>query len=393
MKKRLLFVHASMQFGGAEKSLQTLLCTIDYDRYDVDLFLFRREGELLKLLPEQVRLLDPPPRSQTFSLPFSESCKAFLKQGELSLARARVRFARAVRGRAPMRMLEQRGWAYQKKAYLPLPQVYDAAIAYLEGSPIYFCADLVQAKKKIAVIHSDYRKLELNRSFDSRYFAQYDCLAGVSDACADVLRACFPEHGEKIRVLENIVSPAVLREQSARDVGFDDAYTGPRVLTMGRLDKPKGIDLALEACRMLAQEIDFRWYVLGDGPQRAVLTERIARYGLQDRFILLGAKLNPYAHLAQCDVYVQPSRFEGKSIALEEAKCFAKPILTTSFTTVRAQITDGVNGCVAQIDAADLAAKLKTLLTDAGLRARLRGNLAHYAGNVGEIEKLYAWIG
>ncbi len=392
MKKRLLFVHPALRFGGAEKSLQTLLCTIDYARYDVDLLLLRPEGELLALLPPQVRLLDLPQNAQTFSLPLRPACTQFLKQGRPLLALSRILFSRAVRGDLPARMLEQRGWKYQKKAFAPLPDVYDAAIAYLEGSPIYFCADLVRAKKKIAVLHSDYRKLEMDRDFDSAYFARFDSLVGVSDACADVLRDCFPEHREKVRVLENIISPAVLRERSAEPADFDADYTGLRVLTMGRLDAPKGIDLALEACRMLRDDADFRWYVLGDGPQRDLLTERIAQYGLQDRFILTGAKLNPYPYLARCDVYVQPSRFEGKSIALEEAKCFAKPILTTNFTTVRDQIADGATGCVARIDAADIAEKLRRLLTDADLRARLSENLRDYGGNLGEIERFYAMV-
>ena len=392
MKKRLLFVHPALHFGGAEKSLQTLLCSIDYARYDVDLLLFRREGELLGLLPPQVRILDLPPTAQTFSLPLAEACASFLRQGKPSLAAARTLFSRAVRGDLPIRTLEQRGWKYQKQAYSPLPQVYDAAIAYLEGSPVWYCAEFVQAKKKLAVLHSDYRKLEMNRDFDSAYFARFDHVAGVSDACADVLRSVFPEHREKICVLENIVSPSALRALSVQDAGFDDGYAGLRVLTMGRLDEPKGIDLALEACRMLADTLDFRWYVLGDGQQRPLLEERVARYGLADRFLLLGAKLNPYPYLAQCDVYVQPSRFEGKSIALEEAKCFAKPILTTAFTTVRAQITDGDNGVVAQIEPADIAEKLRSLLTDTALRARLCGRLRDYSGNPGEIEKFYALI-
>lgn len=392
MKQRLLFVHPALHFGGAEKSLQTLLGAIDYDRYDVDLLLFRREGELLELLPPQVRLVDLPRDAQTFSLPIGAACAAFLKQGKPSLAVSRVLFSRAVRGNLPIRTLEQRGWKYQKKAFSVLPQTYDAAIAYLEGGPIWFCADLVQAKKKLAVLHSDYRKLELDRDFDSAYFARFDHIAGVSDACADVLRDVFPEHREKICVLENIISPAALRAQSEQGAGFDDDYAGMRVLTMGRLDEPKGIDVALEACRMLAKEIDFRWYILGDGPQRPLLEARIAQYGLADRFLLLGAKLNPYPYMAQCDVYVQPSRFEGKSIAIEEAKCFAKPILTTAFTTVRAQIEDGVSGCIARIDPADVAEKLRLLLDDAALRARLSANLANYAGNVGEIEKFYALL-
>ncbi len=393
MKKRLLFVHPSLQFGGAEKSLQTLLCTIDYTRYDADLLLLRREGELLELLPEQVRLLELPQTAKAFSLPLGSACAQLLRMGKPSLALSRILFSRAVRGDMPIRTLEQRGWKYQKRAFEPLPQTYDAAIAYLEGSPIWFCADFVRAKKKIAVLHSDYRKLEMDSAFDSAYFASFDCIAGVSEACADVLRERFAEHRDKIVVLENIISPDVLRERGAEDADFDEGYGGLRVLTMGRLDEPKGIDLALEACRMLADAADFRWYVLGDGPQRQLLGERIAQYGLQERFVLLGAKLNPYPYLRRCDVYVQPSRFEGKSIAIEEAKCFAKPVLTTDFTTVRDQIVDGGTGLIAKIDAADVAAKLRVLLTDADLRARLSGNLRDYAGNVCEIEKFYAMIG
>lgn len=393
MKKKLLFVQPAMAFGGAEKSLQTLLCTIDYDRYDVDLLLLRREGELLELLPPQVRLLDLPQTAQTFFLPLRTAVAQLMKQGKPALALARARFSMAVRGDLPIRMLEQRGWKYQKKAYAPLPDVYDAAIAYLEGSPIYFCADLVQAKKKFAVIHNDYRKLQLDRDFDNVYFRQFDALITVSQSCAQVLSEEFPAHREKICVIENILSPTLLRALSEKDDAFDPDYTGLRVLTMGRLDPQKGLDLAVEACAALAGETDFRWYVLGDGPQRAELTRQIERRGLQDRFILLGTKLNPYPYLAKCDVYAQPSRFEGKSIALEEAKCFARPILTTEFTTVRDQIEDGVTGVVARIDADDIAAKLRVLLTDGALRARLTENLRDYPGNVREIEKYDALIG
>lgn len=223
MKKRLLFVHPAMRFGGAEKSLQTLLSVLDYSRFDVDLLLFRREGELLQLLPPQVRIADLPQDAQTFSLPLSAACKAFLKQGKPSLAAARAQYSRAVRGDLPIRTLEQRGWKYRKKACSVLPQTYDAAIAYLEGAPIWFCADFVQAKKKIAVLHSDYRKLEMDRDFDSAYFARFDHVAGVSDACADVLRDVFPEHRDKICVLENIISPDALRLASTQGAGLTTA--------------------------------------------------------------------------------------------------------------------------------------------------------------------------
>ena len=393
MKKSLLFVHPCMGFGGAEKSLQTLLGALDRTQYDADLFLFRREGELLGLLPDDVHLLPPQPTAETFSLPLQSACTSFLKQGRPDLALSRARFSKAVRGNAPMRTLEQRGWKYQKAAFTPLPKQYDAAIAYLEGSPIYFCADLVQAKRRIAYIHNDYRKLQMDASFDEAYLRRFDAIVTVSDACADVLREVFPHLADRVRVVENIISPDVLHAAAQTGTGFDDGYTGLRLLTLGRLEPQKGYDIALDACTRLKDQFDFRWYVLGDGPQKAELDEKICALGLQNRFFLLGTRLNPYPYLADCDIYVQPSRFEGKSIALEEAKAFRKPIVTTAFTTVADQITDGVTGSVAAIDAASIAEKLAQLLSDASLRSKYTDNLQSYTGNAAEIEKFYALLG
>ena len=341
----------------------------------------------MALVPPEVRLLKLGEDAETFSKPIAQAVAAFTRRGKPALAAARLQFSKAVRGNLPIRVLEQRGWKFQKKAFAPLPDEYDAAVAYLEGSPIYFCADFVRAKRKIAVIHSDYRKLELDAAFDDAYFRAFDAIVAVSDACADVLRAVFPDKADRVQVIENIVSPAALHAQSTQGEAADARYTGLRVLTMGRLDAPKGIDLAVEAASKLADAFDFRWYVLGEGAQRDALQRQIDACGLGDRFILAGAKLNPYPDLARCDVYVQPSRFEGKSIALEEAKCLQRPILTTAFTTVRDQIEDGKTGVIAQIDAGDIAQKLRTLLADPALRQRLSDTLCGYAGSVCEIKK------
>lgn len=389
MKKKLLFIQPSMQFGGAEKSLQTLLRLLDFDKYDVDLFLFRQEGEFLKLLPKEVRLLPLPQSAEIFSMPMGSACAAYLKHGKVRSALNRIRFSRAVRAEGSARMREQYGWKYWKKAFGTLTEEYDAAIAYLEGSPIYFCADCVRAKKKIAYIHNDYSKLQMDRSFDSAYFEKMDALVVVSEECAVSLRSNFPQYKEKVRVIENIIFPGILRTQADAQADFGDDFGGLRLLTVGRLDEQKGIDLGIQACAKLADKADFRWYVLGEGPEREKLEQMIRDNHLENRFILLGTRLNPYPYLRACDVYVQPSRFEGKSIALEEAKCLGKPILTTAFTTVADQITDGVNGSVAQIDPEDIARRLSELLSHGEIRQKYTQALQNYSGNTEELEKFY----
>ncbi len=389
MKQKLLFVNPSMDFGGAEKSLQTLLTLIDSDKYDIDLFLLRREGKLMELVPPTVNILESPEAVKAFSLPLIESCRYFLSNKMPMTALNRFLFSRSVRSGVSDRQAMQISWKYQKKAFPQMTKQYDAAIAYLEGSSIYYCADKVNAKKKIAYIHSDYKKLQMDRDFDSRYFDAFDSIVTVSGECAQSLCEVFPEHKEKIRVIENIISPASLKKQASADKGFVDDFDGKRILTMGRLEEPKGIDIALEACEILSKRHNIRWYVLGEGSQRESLTRMIQEKGLSDRFILPGATINPYPYLSECDIYVQPSRFEGKSIALEEAKSFKKPIVTTDFTTVRDQITDNVTGLIAKADAKDIAEKIENLLTDESLADRLSDNLSDYTGNENEISVFY----
>ena len=161
---------------------------------------------------------------------------------------------------------------------------------------------------------------------------------------------------------------------------------------MGRLDTPKGIDIAVDVCEILSKKYNIRWYVLGEGAQRSFLEEMIKEKGLEDKFILLGAKINPYSYLSKCNIYVQPSRFEGKSIALEEAKSFRKPIVTTCFTTVKDQIEDGVTGLISEIDARSIAEKIERILVDESFGEKLSENLSDYKGNEDEINVFYSLL-
>ncbi|MCL2507589.1 MAG: glycosyltransferase [Oscillospiraceae bacterium] len=392
MKKKLLFIIPSMSIGGAEKSLVTLLSLISPDRADIDLFLFSAGGEFLSQLPPHVRILEHPQSYTLFTKPFFESVKALLKSGRFALAFDRVKYAMVFRRRSPVRTLEQRAWKHLRKSMPKLRTEYDAAIAYLEGSSLYFCIDRTSAKRKLAYIHSDYEKLAMDADFDRRYFQKAGSVVTVSGACADTLRRVFPELADKIRVIENIISPKMIRDQAELG-GFEDSFDGVRILTAGRLDAPKGIDLALEACEILVSGgYDIKWDVIGEGAMRSELERLIREKKLEGRFALLGAKSNPYPFMRQCDIYVQPSRFEGKSIAIEEAKCLGKPIVTTAFTTVRGQIEDGVTGLIAEISAEGIAQKVKTLLDDPALMEKLSENLGGYTGNESELDKFFELI-
>jgi glycosyltransferase involved in cell wall biosynthesis len=273
-----------------------------------------------------------------------------------------------------------------------MPEAYDAAIGFLEKSSVYFVADKVSAAKKIAFIHNDYGELGMDPDFDREYFSRLDHIATVSAECAQVLEKTFPEFAAKIGVIHNIVSPAFIRSLSERGSAEDMAEGS--LLSIGRLQQQKGFDLAIDALAILVENgFAGNWYVIGEGNLRQELQAAIARKNLEGRLVLLGLRENPYPYLKKAEIYVQPSRYEGKSIAIDEAKILGKPIVVTRFSTVADQISDGQNGLVAEMDAASVAEKIQAISDDAGLKARLSANLeSENLGTEGEIARLYQLI-
>ena len=389
MKKSLLFILPSLAGGGAEKSLVTLLSLIDYSRYDVDLFLFRREGLFLPNVPEEVNIIDG---GEGYSL-FDGEASAYIKKCVKNL-RFFDSLNRLVYSRAVAKGDRKAIWSSLKKALPRIKKHYDVAVGYLEGNANYYCVDCVDADIKIGYVHNDYSKLGFDEDFDRPFFERLDKLVSVSPECSDVLKKTFPKMAERIFTVENISSPEALRQLA---VGAPAEYTGVDsriLLTVGRFSPQKGYDTAVDAAKILKDNgVEFKWFAIGKGELKSAIEEKINRYGLQEDFILLGEKSNPYPYINNCDIYVQPSNFEGKSIAIDEAKAFSKPIVATKFSTVFDQLSDGETALLAEIDAADVAKRITQLINDDALCKRLSDTLARtHKGNEEELEKFYALL-
>ena len=388
--KKILFIMNNLNCGGAEKALVSLLKTIDYSKYEVDLLLFRHEGIFLKQVPEEVNILPEPFGYKYYDMSSIKAIKELLKQGRIGDAIRRIKAIFIYKSEKDTYRCGQKVWPYVSKMFGKLNKKYDVAIGYLENNPIYYCVDNVDAKKKIGFIHNDYDKLGLNPIGDRIYFNKLDNIVTVSEECAEVLKNRFPENKDKVRVMYNIVSPSIINEMSREKIDIKNAEIN--LATVGRLNYQKGYDMAIEACKKLVEKgYDIKWNVLGEGEERVNLESLIKKYKLQDRFILLGIKENPYPYVRNADIYVQTSRFEGKSIAIDEAKILNKPILVTNFTTVRDQISDGVNGLIVDMDVESIVEGLESLIKDSNLRNRLKNNLAsEELGTEKEIEVFYS---
>lgn len=393
MKNSLLFIMPSLDAGGAEKSLLTLLGLLDYERYDVELMLFRKTGFFLERVPGQVRVIDAGRDYAYFDGSARKALAYFIEHGKFRLASARLRYARTL-GLEDSAAKRQTVWDCLSKAMRPPGRAYDAVIAYMEGNPIYYALEKTRAFKKIGYVHSDYDKLGLNPEFDRPFFEKLDAIVTVSGACAAGMARAFPSCEQKITVIENIISVKEIERLACAERVFDGAFKGINLVSVARLSREKGIDIALAACALLVGAgLDVRWHIVGDGSERQALETAAAQAGLSDRFLFLGARKNPYPYVAQCDIYVQPSRYEGKSIALEEAKALAKPIVATNFSTVAGQLKDGENALIAGIDPETLAQKIMALIAQPQLREQLSASLRRTrAGNEAEIEKFYTLL-
>lgn len=384
----------SLTLGGAEKSLVTLLNLLDYDKYDVDLLLFAQGGAFQELLPSKVNLLPIPDYFEYNCIPWNNFIKKAKHPRKMV---AQLRYSILLRMKN-FNHIEKAAllWKSSHKCFDILPQSYDFAIAYAQGLPTFFVAEKINAKRKAAWINAIYRPQGAYLDYIKPFYNKFDFVNAVSDTVAQQIQETFALPPCKITHIMDILDADFAAKMAEMPSGASADMSGPgtKILTVGRLSAMKGYDLAIDAARLLVERgIDFTWYVIGEGALREELERQISGNGLQNRFILLGSRNNPYPYFKACDLYVQPSKYEGFGITLAEAKMFHKPIVTTAFEAVGAQFTNRKNGLIVDISAQGIADGVIRMLTDIELRTNCVRNLEkEKIGNTEEIEKFYKLI-
>ena len=397
MKKKVLFVINTMGRAGAETALVELLRRIDKEEYEVSLFVLTGQGEMLSQIPDGVKLVNKKP--DTSSVHDDEGRKHLRQVVIRSLAKDFNGFKLlpyiASNG---IKMLQKKNVLPEKLLWRAISdsasrtaKKYDYAIAYIEGAAAYYVADHVNADRKIAFIHIDYEKAGYTRELDRDCYLQFNKIFGVSQEVTDIFLRVYPELKDKTAIFHNMLNCESIREKAESGVGFTDGFSGVRILTIGRLMKQKAFEVSIKACKMLKDRGEnVRWYVLGEGDQREKLTEYINKLGLEEDFLLLGSTDNPYPYLKQADLYVHCSRFEGKSIAVQEAQILGKPIIVSDCSGNREQVKPGEDGLICEFNSGAIAHSILELLNDEVKRKHLADNaLKVNAGGQEEVKKLF----
>ena len=397
MKRILIFSHA-LEIGGAERALIGLLEAMDTTKYQVDLFLMRHEGELLKYIPEGVQLLPESKLYSCLAVPFG----TVLKRGCFGMA-----IGRFLGKQCASRRVKKLGLSgdndvaleYSHKYTVPfLPMVsmenYDLAISFL--TPHYYVAQKVKAKKKLAWIHTDYSIVTTDRESQLKMWDAYDGIISISDRVTEEFLKTFPELEEKILLIPNIMPVRYLDSMTSAFSAEQEmrADGSIRLLSVGRFCTAKNFDNVPDICKRLREMgLNVKWYLIGFGGDEALIRQKIAEAGMEDFVIILGKKENPYPYMAACDLYVQPSRYEGKCVSVIEAQILHKPVVITDYATSGSQLRDGYDGVIVPMDNAACAEGIARVIQNPQLQKQLIENTKQQDyTNAAEIQKLYQLI-
>ena len=387
-KKDIIIVFTGpMDLGGIERSLLGLLDSIDYNEYNVDLFLYAHHGPLMYLINENVNVLP------------EEKELAFLRESFGTKLKNRAYYSAYMRCKEAViskftHINHDEMWAeIMRKKVKPIKKHYDLALGFFR--PFDLIDEKVYADIKVGWIHTDYSSAGENLELLKKDYAKMDYIVGVSDQTARTFIELFPELESKVIISENILSESFIKSEADKiDVSNEMDDSCVKLLSIGRFCEPKNFDNVPEIASIIKSKgIDFKWYIIGYGADENLIKSKIAQYDMEDTVIILGKKENPYPYIKACDIYVQPSRYEGKCVAVREAQILNKPVIITNYASSKSQLQDGFDGVIVPMDNQGCADGIVKVIDDKDLQNQLIENTkkTDYT-NSKELSKLYELI-
>lgn len=356
MKKQLLIVAHHMTIGGVQKTLISAAKALDYEKYDVTLYLRKNRTDLLEYIDKRVNVIVNTDPNRYYRKPY-----ALILQFRMLLNKilGRKEKAEALENELSDKIRED-SMRYEQKAYFSSKK-YDVAIAYVQGYTALFVDKFIDADEKIIFFHTSVDELH---NMHESILPDFKKIAALHDEQKEFLGNWYPEEKSKITVVENYTDRDLIAAQS-RNSSIEFACNKTVLCSCGRFTPVKGFDLAVESAKLLSNKgVDFIWYFVGDGPEKEKLKALVEEYSLSDKIVFTGMQKNPYPYMASCDIYVQPSYEEAMPVTIIEALRLDRPIITTATVGGKKLVKDGCTGLVCDINAESLAKSIEKLIND-----------------------------
>ena len=375
MKKKVIFIAQALWLGGIETALVNLLNHLDYDKFDVTCLITEDYRNMADQITDRCRLLVADRRhTVSFEKPYQYARLAgLLEEPQHASPLRRLIWKGLLLG---FRSLEMKLYAAYIRQQLA-GEHFDTAVIYSDR----------MAEIAVRAIRADrflmfYHNADIGKAYHDIYgYRRSEKIIAVSQSQCEKLKQLRPAFAHKMMAIPNYVDVDSVRRRACQPVEenlFPEA--GIHLVSCGRLAHQKGFDLAVEACADLVRSGygDLHWYILGVGPLKQELADLAKQYGVEDHFHLIGSRGNPFPHMTAADLYVQPSRTEGYSLSILEARVLACPTVAT-FGAAGEQLENGVNGTLCQGDAKSLAEAIRMHLQDPGLSDRYRQALQQFS--------------
>ena len=347
-----------MHIGGVQKAQLNLLKEIASE-YEVTLLLFYKGGELLRDVPENVKVIT--------------ACRVLRGWGatredagglRLQLSRA---FSAAITRVAGRKWICRILFPFQKKL-----RGYDVAISYLHsGNDHVFyggCNEFVlrctEAEKKISFLHCDYEKMHAGSRYNASIYQKFDAIAACSAGCKDAFSAVFPELKQKVQVVRNCHDYERLRHDAAQAPAAL-SKTSVNVVTLSRFGREKGVLRGIQAAADVQRAgKKLRYFIIGNGVEYPKAAAMVKQLGLETSVTLLGEMLNPYGYLKAADVLLIPSFSEAAPMVIGEAASLSTPVLSTRTSSAEEMIVCSGYGWVCDNTQVGITEGLERLLAN-----------------------------
>lgn len=258
---------------------------------------------------------------------------------------------------------------------------YDVVISAAE----FFCNDYIAlntiSKKKIGWFHTDYGSLNIDSKFHRKTLDLLDKVITVSNASKESLLESLPCYKNKVMTIKNIIDFEKIEEKSKQHVD-DFNFDGFKIVTVARLDNTsKRLDRAINACKKLVENnLNIRWYLIGEGEDRDLLKSMVIDLGLEEHFIMLGSKSNPYPYIKNSDLFVLTSQYEGKPIVVDEAFILQCPVVVTNYKSAKEQVSSNYGQVVMEEDN-DFSESLLRIVSNKNIITGWKENLKNFEYN------------
>lgn len=336
--KKIIIVSDSLRVGGIQRSLRTFLDNLNYNEYDITLFLFN--DRYPEDLPTSIHLLKSNFFLRTISLTLKEA-----KSDNLLVYFVRIflAFLCKVLG---SEFVYSTIFLFTKNI-----KYYDIALSYSNNGnnrTVYygynkFVLNKVKADRKITYLHVDYEIMRLNNKTNRNEYSKFDKILTVSEYTKRVFIKCNKDLEKKVEVVYNF-----LPNNINNNLKNPYNYNGFIIVSVGRLDDNKNPGLQVEIAKELKnRNLQFKWYLIGDGVLRKAMEVMVKRESLNDCVFFLGSKEDAYSYIKYANAYVSTSKSESYGLSIAEALLLNTVVVAKEYPALH-EIINTDNGFICE---------------------------------------------